>query len=167
MKKIKILKRMVLILFSFTLLWFLGDNILTISALFFNNDVLHLGHFSYEKTSLPIKIVVIIKLFAFYLFLYGAYFLIKILLIKNITDYYNNNAFNFLNKAGKLIIISNIVAFLLSISIFFIDIKYYVYFNANSIYLSLLMIVFGLFLIIFSKVLVVGKKIKQENDLAI
>lgn len=167
MKKINILKKIVLFLFALTLLWFLGDNIIMISTLLFENDVLHLGYFSIEKTPLSLKVLVIIKLFAFCLFIYGSYFLIKILLMKNLINYFNNNTSNFLNRAGKLFIISNIIAFLLSFTIFFIDIKYYVYFNADSRYLSLLMIVFGFFLIIFSKVLIEGKNIKQENDLTI
>ncbi|WP_439129332.1 DUF2975 domain-containing protein [Polaribacter sp.] len=167
MKKIKVLKRIVLFLFGCTLLWFLGDNILVILALLFEKDVLHLGHFRNTNTPFLLKLLVILKSIAFSIFLYGAYFLIKILLLKKITDYFNNNTSILLQKAGKLIAISNIISFLLSFTIFFVDYKYMIYFNADSRYLSLLMIIFGFFLVIFSKVLIEGRNLKQENDLTI
>ncbi|SHM94837.1 DUF2975 domain-containing protein [Polaribacter sp. KT 15] len=167
MKNIQLFKGIVLFLFMMVLLWFLLDNVLTISALILEKDVLFLGYFNNEDTPLYLKILVIIKFFAFSLFIYGASYLIRILLIKNLTDYFNNNTFSFLFKAGKLIAISNFISFLLSFSIFFVDYKYIIYFNADSRYLSLLMIIFGFFLIVFSKVLVEGKKLKQENDLTI
>ncbi|QOD60086.1 DUF2975 domain-containing protein [Polaribacter haliotis] len=168
MKNIKIFKKIILILFILTLLFFLGDNILVILALLFEKDVLHLGHFNSEGTPIYLKILVIIKFSAFCIFIYGASFLIKILLLKNLTDYFNNNTFLFLFKAGKFIVIANIMAFLLSFSIFFISSpQYYIYFNGDSRYLSLLMIIFGFFLMIFSKVLMEAKELKQENDLTI
>ncbi|QTD39065.1 DUF2975 domain-containing protein [Polaribacter batillariae] len=168
MDNIRILKKIVLILFAATLLWFLGDNILVILALLFEKDVLHLGHFNSVGTPISLKILVIIKFIAFCIFIYGASFLIKILLLKNLTDYFNNKTFLYLFKAGKLIIVANFIAFVLSFSIFFISSpQFYVYFNGDSRYLSLLMIIFGFFLMIFSKVLMEAKELKQENDLTI
>lgn len=167
MKKIKTLKKVILFLFGCTLLWFLGDNILIILALLFEKDVLHLGHFRDSNPPFSLKMLVLAKFVAFCIFIYGAYFLIKILLLKNITDYFNNKTSSLLNKAGKLIALSNTITFLLSFAIFFVDFQYIIYFNADSRYLSLLMIIFGSFLVVFSKVLVEGKKLKQENDLTI
>ncbi len=158
---------MALALFALILFWFLADNILIVSALLFENDVLYQGHFNNEGTPLFLKLLVGLKILAFGLFLYGAYFLIKILLLKQINDYFSSLTSDYLFNAGKLFIASNLIAFLLSFSIFFIDVKYFLYFNGDSRYLSLLMVVFGFFLIIFSKVIQKGNTLKQENDLTI
>lgn len=167
MSTIKILKNIAVSLFVLILLWFLLDNFLITLALLLEKDVLHLGHFDGDSPSVLLKIVILLKTIAFGLFAYGSSFLIRIIILKNMVDYFSNKVSLFLFKAGKFIIISNVITFFLSFTIFFINAKYLIYFNGDSKYLSLLMVVFGLFLIIFSKVLNQGSKIKQENDLTI
>lgn len=167
MKTIKTLKNIALFLFILILIIFFFDNILMILALVFEKDVLHFGHFDHDLPSLFVKTVVITKFIIFGFFIYGASFLIRILWLKNTENYFNNNTSLFLFKAGKLIALSNLISFFLSFTVFFVDIKYVVYFGGDSKYLSLLMIVFGLFLMIFSKVLDRAKQLKQENDLTI
>ncbi len=167
MKKINLLKKIVISIFIVTLLWFLADTTLVVLALIFEKDVLQLGHFNYQNTPIALKLVALLKTIAFALFIYASYFLIKIVSLKNTTDYLNNTTSSLLSNAGKLIIVSHSISFLLSFSYFFMDIKYMVYFNADSRSLSLLMIVFGLFLMIFSNVMYTAKVIKQENDLTI
>ena len=167
MKKIKTLKRIVLILFIITLLWFLADNVMIVLAILFEKNVLPLGHFGNENVPFLLKFLVMLKTLTLALFIYGSYFLIKILQLKNSVDFLNNNTSTLLNKAGKLIIISTAINFALSFSIFFIDLKYLIYFQSDSRSLSLLMLVFGLFLIIFGKVIETAKELKQENDLTI
>ncbi|WBX71532.1 DUF2975 domain-containing protein [Tenacibaculum retecalamus] len=167
MRKLKLFKQITFILFVSILILFLFDNILVALALVFEKDVLHFGHFDNDSPSLFVKTVIVTKSITFSFFMYGASFLIRILLLKNIKDYFNNNTSLFLFKAGKFIALANFVSFFLSFAVFFIDVKYVVYFGGDSKYLSLLMIVFGLFLMIFSKVLIEGNQIKQENDLTI
>ena len=87
MKEIKILRKIIIIIFCLTLLWFLGDNIIVILAIVFEKDVLHLGHFSYGNTPLWLKLVMILKSLAFCLFFYSSFLLIKILNLKNIIDF--------------------------------------------------------------------------------
>ena len=163
----KRLKQLALVIFTITILTFFFDNLLTILAIVFEKDVLHFGHFESHQPSIFLKSIVIIKFISFSFFIYGASFLIRILLLKDIADYFSYNTSIYLLKSGKFIVLSNIISFFLSFSVFFIDLQYFVYFNTESKYLSLLMIVFGIFLMIFSKVLVSAKKLKQENDLTI
>lgn len=167
MRKIKVLKSIAVSLFVMILLWFLLDNFLVILALLFEKDVLHLGHFDGDSPSIFLKVVILIKVIASGLFMYGSSFLIRVMLLKNVMDYFNNKASLFLFKAGKFLIISNIMTFFLNFTAFFINTKYLIYYSGDSKYLSLLMIVFGLFLMLFSKVLKQGNQIKQENDLTI
>ena len=167
MRKINTLKKIVLTIFIIILIWFLADNVLIVLAIIFENDVLHLGHFNNNETPIFLKAITFTKTIAFAVFIYGSSFLIKILLLKNVTDFLNNKTSIYLKKAGVLIIFSNIVSFILSFAIFFIDVKYFVYFNSDSRYLSLYMIIFGFFLVIFSKVIEKAKDLKQENDLTI
>jgi hypothetical protein len=167
MRKINTLKKIVLTIFIIILIWFLADNVLIFLAIIFENDVLHLGHFNNNETPIFLKAITFTKTIAFAVFIYGSSFLIKILLLKNVTDFLNNKTSIYLKKAGVLIIFSNIVSFILSFAIFFIDVKYFVYFNSDSRYLSLYMIIFGFFLVIFSKVIEKAKDLKQENDLTI
>ena len=167
MGKIKIFKSIAVSLFIIILLLFVLDHFLVILALLFEKDVLHLGHFDDDSPSVLLKVVVLIRTIALGLFIYGSSFLIRIILLKNIKNYFNNKTSLFLFKAGKFLIISNIITFFLNFTAFFIDTKYLVYYSGDSKYLSLLMVVFGLFLMIFSKVLMQGSQIKQENDLTI
>lgn len=167
MREIKVLRKIIIVLFTLTLLWFLGDNIITVLAIVFEKDVLQLGHFNFRNTPLWLKFVMILKTLAFCLFFYASFLLIKILNLKNIIDFKNKKTSLYLNKAGVFIIISNSISFLLSFTIIFTNIKYAVYFNYDSKSLNLLMLVFGCFLIIFSKIMNKGLLLKQENDLTI
>ncbi|WP_271406316.1 DUF2975 domain-containing protein [Tenacibaculum soleae] len=167
MRKIKALKSIAVSLFVIILLWFILDNFLVILALLFEKDVLHLGHFDGDSPSAFLKAVILIKTIASGLFIYGSSFLIRVMLLKNVMDYFNNKVSLFLFKAGKFLIISNVITFFLNFTAFFINTKYLIYYGGDSKYLSLLMVVFGLFLMIFSKVLKQGNQIKQENDLTI
>ncbi len=167
MKKINILKKIIISIFLLVLLWFLGDMVLVLFAFLFEKDVLNLGHFNNENIHIAFKFLAIAKAIMLAIFIYASYLLIKILLLKNTTDYLNKKTSYLLKKSGKLIIISNGINFILSFGVFFANIKYYVYFNSDSRILSLLMLVFGLFLIIFSNVIEKTKYLKQENDLTI
>jgi hypothetical protein len=167
MENIKILKRIIISIFIIVLLWFFADTILTILALLLEKDILHFGHFNDGSIPMSLKLLTILKSITFAVFIYASYFLIKILLLKNTIDYLSNEASKLLKKSGILIILSNGISFILSFAIFFIDIKYFVYFNTGSRSLYLLMLVFGLFLIIFSKVIKIAKELKQENELTI
>ena len=167
MRKIKVFKNVAVSLFVMILLWFLLDNFLVMLALLFEEDVLHLGHFDGDSPSAFLKVVILIKIIASGLFIYASSFLIRVMLLKNLIDYFNNKVSLFLFKAGKFLIISNVMTFFLNFTAFFINTKYLIYYNGDSKYLSLLMVVFGLFLMIFSKVLMQGNQIKQENDLTI
>ncbi|MGB1042105.1 MAG: hypothetical protein ACPGU6_01815 [Tenacibaculum sp.] len=160
-------KNMTISLFVIVLLLFVLDNFLVILVLLFEKDVLCLGHFDGDSPSILLKVVVLIRTIALGLFTYGSSFLIRIIRLKNITDYFNNKTSLFLFKGGKYIILSNVITFFLNFTAFFINTKYLVYYRGDSKYLSLLMVVFGLFLMIFSKVLIKGGQMKQENDLTI
>ena len=95
-------------------------------------------------------------------------FLITGILFPMLTkSFFENKAIHYLNISGKLIFFSGALSLCTSISIFFIKLRYLLYFNYDSKSLSILSIIIGLIFILFSKVLNRAKELKQENDLTI
>lgn len=161
------LRKLIVVLFCVSLLFFIVENIIAISFILFNKDILNFNLITNFKPSTASQVLIIIKLCAFGIIVYGLFFLIRILFLNDLSDYYNNNIAVFLKKSGLLIIFGNLIVFLISFSPFFVNPRNIIFLTQGSKYLSLLMIVFGLILIVFSKILEKGTAFKQENDLTI
>jgi len=156
------------ILFSFLLMGLLGNSIISISALLFENDILNIGHFTEKDVPFFLKIIAISKLITLVLFCIGIYYLIKILQILTNGFYFSNSLESLFRASGKYFILSGILGFLLNLTPFIIkEYKYIIYLNFDSKSLYITLTIIGLFFYAFSKIIDEGNSIQQENDLTI
>lgn len=167
MKTIQILKLSIYILFTLLIVGVLGNLIISSLALLFDINILPINNLFGEKTPFSVKLLTVLKLLAVIIFCIGVFFLIKILRMRFFESFFENKAIHYLNISGKLIFFSGALSLCTSISIFFIKLRYLLYFNYDSKSLSILSIIIGLIFILFSKVLNRAKELKQENDLTI
>ena len=165
MKKLQIL---IYVLFGFLLIALLGNSIISISALIFENDILHIGHFTEKEVPFYLKTIAVLKLVTLVLFCISIYYLIKILQILTRRFYFSDNLEKLFRRSGKYFILSGSLGFLLNLIPFFIrEIKYAVYLNFDSKSLYIALIIIGLFFYAFSKIISEGSSLQEDNELTI
>jgi hypothetical protein len=156
------------ILFGFLLIGLIGNSIISISALLFENDILNIGHFTEKDVPIYLKGIAILKLVTLILFCVGIYYLIKILQILTKGFYFSDSLEKSFRLSGRYFILSGGLGFLLNLAPFFVhEIQYAMYLNFDSKSLYITLTIIGLFFYAFSKIIKQGRTLQQENELTI
>lgn len=160
------------------IIFFGGYIVLATTGILFKIDVLHFGYFYnsgyFKPIPISVKILQLLKLTSFVLFILGVLYLVKILRLFSNEKHFSIEIFRCFNLSGKLFLFSGILGFilyfvpLLLIEMEAMDVQYLTFiFGYDTMIFYLLLSIVGLFLILFSDIIKKGNIIQSENDLTI
>lgn len=168
-------KRQIIIyaLFVVLVVSLVGNSILSILAIIFNNDVLDYNFNLNEPPSLLIKGITFLKFIGVLLFCLGIFYLLKILNLFTRERYFSNRQVVLFRRSGNYFVISGILGFLCQIVPLLLILNkqlnyaYSIYLNFDSKALYIILVIIGLICITFARVIKEGSDLKIENDLTI
>jgi len=163
----KILKLGISTLFVLLSIAVLVNIVFSSSAIFFGKDLFYQSYSNLELITTSVKVFLALKILALLIFVYAVFLVIKEIKLFSNGQFFNSKLIKCFSRSGLLFFISGLLGFITSFSIFFIDIRYFAYFQIDSRSLYVMLMIIGLFLIMFRRVLEKGTRIQQENDLTI
>ncbi|WP_339614006.1 DUF2975 domain-containing protein [uncultured Winogradskyella sp.] len=163
----KILKLGISTLFVLLSIAVLVNIVFLSSAFFFGKDLFYQSYSNLELIPTSVKVFLALKISALLIFVYAVFLFIKEIKLFSNGQFFNSKLIKCFSRSGSLFFISGLLGFITSFSIFFIDIRYFAYFQIDSRSLYVMLMIIGLFLIMFRRVLEKGTRIQQENDLTI